>query len=121
MAFGEHTYDALRKGVIKAITDKFDPDWDVLVLGAWEGFIADMQDDVYVDYTSVGLDGRHVTEEDEILLVAHIECEWDIPFIGKKRPLSDILFEFYDDWGEEFMPLLNNSIAAFKKKAGIEG
>jgi len=123
MAFGEHTYKALREGVIKSITEKFDPDWEVLVLGAWHGFIEDMREDIRVDFSEVDADGRHVTdkEDGEILLAVYLQNEWDIPHLGQKRPLSDILFEFADmDSVEETIRLLNNSIAAFKKKAGVE-
>jgi hypothetical protein len=118
MSNGEKTYERLRKGVVNAILENFEPDWEVLAKEAYEGFIADVCDDARVIWGDFAHDPEtgEPLPDAELTLRPYLEdanCEE----IGEEMLLSDLLVEFVGNYDSATtIHLLNNSLAAFGKK-----
>lgn len=49
MTSGAHTYEAMRKQVMKVLVEDFHPDWESLTEEAYNGFLRDLEDDLRVE------------------------------------------------------------------------
>ena len=124
MSNGEKMHTALIAAMKKGIVEHFELGWDGVAAAAYEGFIEDVRDDIRVTHAYIELDKETYRNpvDAEVKVVAYLSDEGDVPDISREVPLSEILSGLCDMEGaEETMRLLNNSIAAFKKKARIEG
>ena len=124
MSSGQKMHAALIAAMKKGIVEHFELGWDGVAAAAYEGFIEDVRDDIKVRFALIELD--EATDKNpvdaEVKVVAYLNDEGDNPNIGREFQLSEILLRLCRFEGpEETLRLLNNSIAAFKKKAGIEG
>jgi hypothetical protein len=118
MSNGTKTYEAVRDSVLAAIVKGFDPEWDVLVGAAYEGFIADVQDDLKIE-----IEVQDFDEEMSIqpyLLGGDLDSE--VFDLMEPLLLSDLLFRTISSYGKEHaLRALNNTLTAFYAKLEEQG
>lgn len=122
MSGGEKMYDALMKGVVNSITFKWEPDWFDFAQPLYEAFIEDVKEDFEIMALCCLHDKvtRKLLPDAEVTLRGWIDDNSDQPDFGKSFPLSDILFDLYENTDEEdFEILLERSIAEARKKIAI--
>ena len=117
MSAGEKTYEAMRQGIIKALTKSWHLDWDEFARPAYEAFIEDVRDDASVRCSWRIYDAEGDERKDlEFEVEAYIQ-DADAETLGKPMLLSDILVDFARGLDvEETERLVASSLAAFRKK-----
>lgn len=116
MSNGTKTYEAVRGSVLAAIVKDFNPDWDALVSSAYEGFIADVQDDLKIE-----IEVQDFDEEDAVMSIQPylLGGDLDSEVFDLMEPLllSDLLFRTISSYGKEHaLRALNNTLTAFYAK-----
>lgn len=116
MSSGAKTYDAVKINVLAAIVKGFDPDWDVLVGAAHEGFIADMQDDLKIEIEIPDDD-----EEDAVMSIQPYllgdDLNSEVFDLMEPLLLSDLLLRTISHYGKDHaLRALNNTLTAFYAK-----
>ena len=119
MGSGNKMYDAIKEGVLNSLTN-FSPDWDTLAKDAYEGFIADMKDDVLLGISSIeDEDDDDYDLDAEIMIQAYVHDDGDCPDLGNAVPLSDLLVSSVKWTSREYVDrIIRNSLAAFQAKLG---
>lgn len=119
MSYGEHIYEAMRKNIIKSLTKNWAPDWEAFAKPAYIGFVRDINDDLEIYCPSIRprKGAKGLPKNAEVLLQAYISDDQDLPGLGPKKLLSDVLVNMAESQGiEDAEMLIANSIAAFREK-----
>jgi hypothetical protein len=115
---GAKTYDAVKFNVLAAIVKGFDPEWDVLVGAAYEGFIADMQDDLKIEI--------EILDDDEEMSIQPYLLGDDLNSetfdLMEPLLLSDLLLRTISRYGKDnALRALNDTLTAFYAKLEEQG
>ena len=117
MSSGEKMYDALIKGVVNSLTFNWEPEWSDFAAPIYQAFVEDALDDLGI----MALTPRYDKETKELLPDAEVTLSgWisdEDDSFSKPFPLSDILFDLFDNTDEEdFEILLERSLAKARKE-----
>jgi hypothetical protein len=119
MSYGEHIYEAMRKNIIESLMKVWEPDWRAFAKPAYIGFIQDISDDLRIHCPSIRPEkgNDNLPKDAEVLLQAYTADDQDLPGLGEKQKLSDVLVDMAENQGiEDAEMLIANSIAAFREK-----
>ena len=119
MSYGEYIYKAMRKDIIKSLVKNWEPDWEDFAKPAYIGFVKDINDDLEIYCPSIRPEkgAEELPKDAEVLLQAYLSDDQDLPGIGPKKLLSDVLVDMAEGQGiEDAEMLIANSMSAFREK-----
>jgi len=119
VSYGEYIYKDMRKNIIKSLVKDWDPDWQAFAKPAYIGFVQDINDDLEIYCPSIRREegAEELPKDAEVLLQAYLSDDQDLPGIGPKKLLSDVLVDMAEGQGiEDAEMLIANSMAAFREK-----